>query len=140
MNIPTSPHTHKQCSCCHEFKPFDEFSKRKQSKDGLNVWCKDCVSVYNHKRVVAKRVKKAHRQSHRRIAYNLEPEMFARLEEEQQGRCAICDKEEKLMVDHDHDTGEVRGLLCRKCNTGLGFFGDDVTLLLKAADFLRSVK
>lgn len=59
--------------------------------------------------------------------------------QEQDGKCWICgleDNEGKLAVDHDHNTGEVRGLLCRNCNRGLGMFRDDPTLLLKAHKFL----
>lgn len=63
------------------------------------------------------------------------------------GRCSICGQEEtqkirgkpfRLAVDHCHAKGHIRGLLCRQCNTGLGAFRDDVTLLNKAIDYLAS--
>ena len=41
-----------------------------------------------------------------------------------------------LCIDHDHESGEVRGLLCRYCNVGLGKFSDEVQLLVKAASYL----
>jgi hypothetical protein len=41
------------------------------------------------------------------------------------------------VVDHNHDTGEVRGILCHSCNTALGRFGDDVWLLQAALDYLK---
>jgi len=53
------------------------------------------------------------------------------------GKCAVCKKTDKLFVDHDHKSGKVRGLLCRKCNTGLGYFRDDVEILKSAIKFLR---
>lgn len=60
----------------------------------------------------------------------------------QQGCCAICGKhqsefERALYVDHDHKTGKVRGLLCHKCNVGIGMFGDNKTLLIEAAKYLE---
>lgn len=59
----------------------------------------------------------------------------------QQGTCAICNREERhgkrLSVDHDHQTGQIRGLLCSDCNFGLGNFGDDPDTLLRAVDYLR---
>lgn len=57
----------------------------------------------------------------------------------QEGRCAICRAElRKLNVDHCHDSERVRGLLCTTCNTGLGKFGDDPTVLRRAAAYLEA--
>lgn len=65
-------------------------------------------------------------------------EMFAR----QDGLCAICERPTKsgrlLSVDHDHETGRVRALLCQGCNRGLGFFSEDPESLRAAADYLEA--
>lgn len=71
--------------------------------------------------------------------YGLDTEAYLGMFEEQEGKCLIC--KQKLVrghtcVDHDHSTGEVRGLLCRHCNAGLGQFHDSPTLLLDAAQYL----
>jgi hypothetical protein len=60
------------------------------------------------------------------------------------GRCQICGKEFDLTkgskfgfrIDHDHQTGKVRGVLCNSCNIGLGFFKDNAVLLMKASEYL----
>lgn len=59
------------------------------------------------------------------------------LVEEQEHRCAICGAlDEKLVVDHCHDSGRVRGLLCDRCNVGIGCMGDNMERLMRAADYL----
>ena len=69
-------------------------------------------------------------------------EDYDTLLEKQNGVCAICMEPEtgvegqRLAVDHDHETGRVRGLLCRKCNLGIGNLDDDPSLLWKALEYL----
>ena len=71
--------------------------------------------------------------------YGLTREEFDALILNQEGRCAICDRDprDNLMVDHNHLTGVVRGLLCATCNRGLGLLGDDLGGLQRAIDYLR---
>lgn len=56
---------------------------------------------------------------------------------EQDGLCAVCYEKPATSVDHDHKTGQVRGLLCRNCNTGLGMFGDNPELMLAASAYIK---
>lgn len=51
--------------------------------------------------------------------------------------CEICGDEKKLCIDHDHDTGKVRGVLCRTCNMGIGLLGDKYQQVLQAAKYLE---
>ena len=73
--------------------------------------------------------------------YGLTHEAYDRCLAEQGGVCAICRKacqmHHRLSVDHDHDTGRVRGLLCHSCNTGLGKFGDSLLTLEAACAYLK---
>ena len=82
------------------------------------------------------------RQASRSYKYGITADDFKQMFETQQGKCAICNEEPKtkrgLHVDHDHETGKVRGLLCHGCNVALGSFKEDVTLLNKAIEYLRS--
>lgn len=56
----------------------------------------------------------------------------------QEGKCLVCSRfSEILSIDHDHSTGEVRGLICNPCNAGIGLLQDDPSLLRKAADYLE---
>lgn len=68
---------------------------------------------------------------------------YQKLFDKQKGLCAICNtpennKRKRLAVDHDHSTGKVRGLLCDRCNRGLGYFKDSPELLHKGINYLRS--
>jgi hypothetical protein len=61
---------------------------------------------------------------------------------DQNGTCAICKKNQingkNLSVDHDHQTSKVRGLLCNNCNSGLGFFKDNIENLTEAINYLNN--
>ena len=74
--------------------------------------------------------------------FNITPEDYNRMFEEQAGRCKICNTHasnftKALAVDHCHTTGKVRGLLCDKCNRGIGLLGDDVEILKAAVRYLE---
>lgn len=74
--------------------------------------------------------------------YNLEPEDFNKMYLKQEGKCCICKKDIPLIgrethIDHDHVTNKVRGLLCKNCNLGLGFFKDNISSILAAAEYLK---
>lgn len=82
-----------------------------------------------------------------RNQYGISLEDYNRLLSEQNGGCAICGtppggnvKQKRLHIDHDHETGEVRGLLCQHCNQALGFLNDDVDRLMAAAVYLLQVR
>lgn len=70
--------------------------------------------------------------------YNLTIEEFEALAESQGGACAICgDEDKELHVDHDHESGRVRGLLCGWCNRGIGLLKEDKSILLMAVIYLE---
>ena len=77
------------------------------------------------------------REGNRRIAYGVTPEGYGRLKDRAGGTCEICGEQDPaLHIDHDHSTGNVRGLLCANCNRGLGMFRDDPGILRKAIEYL----
>lgn len=71
--------------------------------------------------------------------YGLTPSDYLMIWERQGGECAICTRR-KLVVDHDHETGKIRGLLCGRCNTGLGMFQDSQIRLSTAIDYLETAR
>lgn len=101
----------KTCYKCHIDKPLTEFHKHKGRKQGVTDYCKICRNNY----IVEKR-------------HGLKEGEVEEMKLEQDYSCAICGvKDENILpkglaVDHDHETGKVRGLLCTNCNNGLGRF------------------
>lgn len=81
--------------------------------------------------------------------YNLTWENYVKILEQQEYLCDICGKQlvvpgqgeyngnDTAVVDHNHETGVVRGILCRKCNKALGGFGDDISIIKKAFNYLE---
>jgi Recombination endonuclease VII len=75
----------------------------------------------------------------RKYHYGITEDQFQTMLLVQCGKCAICQEvlDEKICVDHDHETGLVRGLLCDFCNTGLARFKEIPDLLRVAANYLE---
>jgi hypothetical protein len=72
-----------------------------------------------------------------RRGYGINIEIYDRMVAEQNGSCAICGcTPGRFCVDHDHETKEVRGLLCNTCNRGIGLLKDDPVILSKAIEYL----
>jgi Recombination endonuclease VII len=92
---------------------------------------------------VRKQIKLERAREKRLQRYGLTSELYAQLLADQAGGCAICTTPlatrvtNGLHVDHDHATGAVRGLLCGKCNTGLGMYRDSIELMQRAIEYLR---
>jgi len=124
----------KLCSDCAEALPIERFSRNQCMADGHNSYCKPCQQA----RIKQSR-EKVHgstRNYHLKHRYGItavDAELMAYLQE---GKCPICGKPDPEHVDHDHATGQPRGILCFNCNQGLGNFRDDPVLLARAVDYL----
>lgn len=133
----------KKCTSCGVEKPLDAFypvgRRADKTRGRRRSTCGPCCSEYNRGRYGATYFRE------RKLAneYGLTPEGYQRIYEEQAGRCAICGDQSQsgsfvgLQVDHDHETGEIRGLLCGKCNKGIGLLGDTLEGLLRAVAYLK---
>jgi len=143
----------KKCICtkCGELKNPDEFYHGRRKADNYQLYrageCKVC-SLKDRKKHYTKNRDKI--LAHKRFSnYGISKDEYFQMLDKQDGVCAICKREERtrdsasnnlrsLAVDHCHDTGNVRGLLCRSCNTGLGFFEDNSDLLNRAIQYLEN--
>jgi hypothetical protein len=96
-----------------------------------------------HKEEIKKRAKERYKNNRRYLVkYGITLEEYNALLIEQNNECKICHKhitqsKYAFDVDHEHDTGIVRGLLCRQCNTALGLFREDTEILLSALIYLK---
>ena len=152
----------KTCRKCDTAKPVEGFSKRSASPDGLAPHCKPCVKKYQRGYYIANQDKflqwsreqrvgltdeqrVRYRRSQREKLYGLEPGQYEDMLGAQLYRCAICgthtdDCARQLAVDHDHDTGEVRGLLCGSCNAAIGLMREDSFVFESAMAYLSNAK
>ena len=115
------------CTKCKAEKPAtaEYFPLHNQKKNGLDSWCRSCRSTYRSS---------INRGRFRNV---ISDEALIELKTNTK-ECVICGAEEKLVVDHDHKTGAVRGILCNHCNRGLGHFRDDPSVLEFARIYLLS--
>ena len=135
----------RTCTSCGQEKNESEFYKQSGGKGGLKAACKECILKSNRKwrRNNSERMAELRRADHYKVKYNITIEDYDNMLEAQDNGCAICgktpeDNRGRLHVDHDHETGEIRGLLCGNCNKALGLFQDDITSLRSAINYLRS--
>lgn len=110
----------KVCSTCRNPLPIGHFNKNRKQSDGLQNNCRSCQADKN-----------------RLWNYDIPSEEYSQMVVEQDGKCAICEEKHPLLVDHDHRTGKLRRLLCRKCNSLLGMCDDSVNRLQKAIAYLK---
>lgn len=102
----------------------------KAGGNALYHWLEDAVALlekYPKKPIIRRRL--------------LSTKEYDTLLQRQGGVCAVCGRkpEERLVIDHDHLSGRVRGLLCSPCNLGLGIFEDDPDRLVAGAEYLRKM-
>jgi len=134
-----------ECTRCHKVKHKDAFTRRKGRNKPVASWCKAC-HVENAQS--NPRYKELSRNVHLKRTYGLTLQEYEEMFLQQKGLCAICRQGEvissngneidNLCVDHCHDTGQVRSLLCKSCNSGLGYFKDNVLLLESAVGYLQT--
>ena len=137
----------KTCRTCGEVKALKHYHKAKVNTDGYEHRCKDCKKAITQ----TEEFKEKRRQRSYKYAlkhhYGLTVEDYEQMIEDQGNRCACCgdhwdnvvsrQAHARWCVDHNHETGEVRGLLCNACNAMLGHAQDSIHRLAKGIEYLN---
>lgn len=142
-SLPTRDPSTKRCNRCHQTKPLEGFSSDLRSKDYLMARCRECnrTSVRSYS-VRCRDKRRAATRRHKLRSYGITPEVFQFMRDRQNNTCAICltpfgDDPKNCCIDHDHQTGAVRALLCKCCNLGLGSFRENRDAMARAITYLE---
>lgn len=113
----------------------------KTSSQRTRAW-----QLRNPHKMPSKAMKRGYDRDHNlKTKYGITHEQYEELLRRQRGRCALCRSDKpharygRFHIDHCHKTDRIRGLLCAKCNLGLGSLGEDVGLLYRAIDYIQGV-
>lgn len=149
----TTAEAGKRCRRCDQVKPRSDFHANPSTKDRLHSYCAPCARQSKHESYErwTPDQRRLHRDRVLRMRYGIGVDDVIALYEEQRGCCAICRQPgerpavdtkrtpnavDVLAIDHDHGTGNVRGLLCRSCNLALGYFKDSVATMQTAITYV----
>ncbi|MYV97363.1 endonuclease VII domain-containing protein [Streptomyces sp. SID3343] len=120
------PDGYKRCPKCEQIKPYAEWHKSSRQYDGLAARCKPCRKAEG-------------RAGYFMRTYGLTEDDVRRMVTDQMGVCPICQSTKLKHVDHDHETGRVRAVLCFNCNAALGMFKDRPDALRRAATYVEGI-
>lgn len=127
----------RRCSRCGETKLIVEFTRDRSNKSGYHGWCKICNYIRLKDKLGTDHYKRYRKEWELQHRYGMTTEQYIQRIAQQDGCCCICRaKTERLVVDHDHKTGTVRGLLCVSCNGLLGLANDNPNVLQAAIEYL----
>ena len=149
----------KKCAKCKGIKPLSEFHRNRSKADGLNNLCKPCNNAHSIAGYYANRAERragqaAYSKTPRgqanakravlKFNYGITLEDYNLQLTQQNGRCAICNTDspggrhkKSLYVDHNHETGKFRALLCHNCNAGIGHFKENPEFMQRAIEYLK---
>lgn len=147
---PLDESTTKPCRKCRAVKALAEFSLSRRATETQNAVyrsdCKACCSERTKQWFVDNPGRaEANKRKSVLAAYGLTVDDYDSLLQQQGGACAICRRPERttrngkllrMPVDHDHETGAVRGILCHSCNRAIGFLGEDVAIVQETVAYL----
>ena len=137
----------KKCTKCQNVKSLENFAVRKRRKSGFASWCSECLNEWRRKDKIKTKNKYQDYEFARGLKrfYGLTVHQYESMLLKQNGCCDCCGIHEskfkrRLHVDHDHETGKIRALLCTECNPGLGYFKHSIERLELAVQYLKKFK
>ena len=134
-----------ECTKCGVSKLRDQFHVKSASSSGRESQCRDCRNEYARAWRSTAHGSKTSYSSKIKKRYGVSCEEYDKMYSDQDGRCGICgihqsELKRRMCVDHDHETSDVRGLLCNNCNRAIGFLMDSVKNAGCAYEYLLSHK
>jgi len=125
----------RKCTICKRSKPLESFVKEARQYSGYGYICKACHQIRMKKYSITK--------------FGIAQKKFEQMLTAQGEGCVICGRKfghkkgrsglpTRLVIDHEHKTGKIRGLLCSRCNSGIGIFEEKIELLEAAIKYLES--
>lgn len=132
----------KKCSKCNQEKPLDAFYTDKRAKDGKTWKCKECDLACQRSRYASDPFREKNRRYKVKTKYGISLGDYDALLESQGGVCALCGTDTpggrgRFNIDHDHQTGKIRGVLCSPCNLAIGLVKEDTLILYRMIDYLE---
>lgn len=139
------------CSKCKDQKSVEFFKKDNRKSTGRSSWCRECDNYWHRERRKRRspeeleRDRLKNRQYSREYIYGITPSDYVKMWEAQNGICAICKLAEtriikgtlsSLSIDHNHTTGQIRGLLCDSCNKIIGLLKESPELCLAMSNYI----
>jgi hypothetical protein len=126
----------KECPRCDVRKPIDAFCLNRSRSDGRAAYCRLCQSTANRVWRATRGDKNASKRYRSALLrrFQITQEDY---DERAKGGCEACGETEDLCLDHDHETGAFRGILCRRCNASIGLAGDSLERLKKLVAYLE---
>jgi len=134
----------KTCPTCKTDKPISDFHKNKRYKSGFRNICKDCSNKRRNENYNPLKNKR----NNLKVRYGISLEEYEEMFNNQNGKCLGCvrkifievNSDTPAVVDHNHSTGSVRGLLCDSCNRALGNIKDNIETLKNLIKYLEKSK
>lgn len=144
---------YKKCPKCKRKLELNSthFYKDKNTKNGFKCYCIECSRILRRENYLKDPLKSTEYNFKR--LYGISYKDYKKMEKKQNHRCGICgmkleqtnpnnqyNNNKHFSVDHNHKTGKIRGLLCRNCNSGIGWMRENPYILIKTIKYLKSNK